>query len=101
GNVAIEMYSGRIYGNEAIGNGGGIYAVNGASVTLTGYGKVGDDNPANGNQADYGGGIYADGATAVNISEEAMVLHNSATSAGGGIYLDGGTPLNMAGGHLL
>jgi predicted outer membrane repeat protein len=100
GNVTIDLYSGRVYANEATAEGGGIYAANGASVLLDTFVMVGEDNPAHGNSAVRGGGIYADGAASLQIRDNAAVRHNNAGDGGGGLYLTGATELAMTGGTI-
>jgi hypothetical protein len=100
GKVTVDLYSGRVYGNEATAEGGGIYAANGASVLLDTFVMVGEDNPAYGNSAVRGGGIYADGAASLQIRDNAAVRHNNAGDGGGGLYLTGATELAMTGGTI-
>ncbi|MDR1028417.1 MAG: hypothetical protein LBL63_03245, partial [Clostridiales Family XIII bacterium] len=90
-SASFSMLSGALYGNEAIGgalngNGGGVYAMNGAYVELPG------DRIEN-NTAIHGGGIYA--GTSVEISLSGVAIKgNTATGLdsagnGGGIYFSG------------
>jgi len=101
GSTAVEMYdSSSVYGNEAVGYGGGVYVGNGATLSMTEYSRVGSSNPANGNSAVRGGGIYASDALTVTLLQNASVLNNSAGDGGGGIYLASGSPLSMTGGFI-
>jgi predicted outer membrane repeat protein len=92
-----------IAANIAYGNGGGIYADNGATVVLNGHischsGTCADDNQApvnvSQNQAGFaddfngsGGGIYAVGASTSISLYAGLIENNRADNFGGGIYI--------------
>jgi hypothetical protein len=101
GDVTVTLESSaRVFANDATAYGGGIYAADGATIRLSGTSQLGDANPAWGNTAVRGGGLYATGAVSVTVQGEAAIAHNGAGDGGGGIYLADGAPLLMTGGSL-
>lgn len=92
-----------ISGNTAT-QGGGIYALSEAVVTLT-------NNTISGNDAAYGGGVRL-GMGATCTMKSGTITGNSATTCGGGVYLysgqtdsngqaiDNGTAFTMTGGQI-
>ena len=107
GGIALDNKStctisnGEIYQNSAV-NGGGIYAANNSSISITGGyigAKLVDKNDEEGNPVkivqdasntatENGGGIYATDAARVTLTD-GVIQSNTATANGGGIYADG------------
>lgn len=85
--------SSAIIGNEATGDGGGIYMA-GGTCNLKG-GHIGDDGGTKLNKAVNGGGLYMAGSGTFNMTDAtaagSYIRGNQATSNGGGIYMEGGT----------
>ena len=72
-----------VMNNAATGNGGGLYLVNGTTLTVTG-GLVGHATfSSGGNDAVLGAGMYVDGS---QVTFTGKILNNIATNSGGGIY---------------
>jgi predicted outer membrane repeat protein len=72
-----------VMNNTATGNGGGLYLVNGTTLTVTG-GQVGHTSfSSGGNDAVLGAGMYVDGS---RVIFKGKIQNNIATNSGGGIY---------------
>jgi hypothetical protein len=77
--------SGKIINNNASGYGGGAY-LGGGNSTLSGNGEIG------GNSAYLGGGVYIQSADiSLTLSGNGKISNNSASANGGGAYLYGGS----------
>ncbi len=98
-NSILNMYgNSKIAGNEAAGDGGGVYAVNASRVNLhnsasIGYSPVrreGEITPQGAtfdNLAFNGGGVFlSDPGTQLTMLDDSGIYNNSAGNAGGGIY---------------
>ena len=86
------MMGGKITGNTAAGNGGGVYHANDQFT-------VEEDSEIFGNTAKNGGGIYARSSTGIRKTG-ASIHDNTATENGGGIYLAHGQ-FDMEGGKII
>jgi|GEM_PF-1963975 len=102
GGSAFEMTNGKISGNNAIDNGGGVNVNSGitdgsdnttyfpSTFTMSG-GTIGGDNQSEGNTANDGGGVFiAPGCSFIDASTDSIevkIAFNKATYAGGGIYV--------------
>jgi len=111
----VTMTDGLIYNNTANQDGGGVFIGrpgNNAishSFTLMG-GTIGNNNPAFGNRANRGGGVFlggdaTQGSASFTISAtnaaNSMILGNSATTHGGGIFAEAvNTSVNLNGGLI-
>ena len=82
--ASVELNgSSSVRGNEASGQGGGIYNGPHSSLTLNGSGSVRD------NGAEDGGGIFNEDS--VTLNGEASMTRNTASKDGGGIYNEAGS----------
>ena len=82
----LEMSGGKVTGNTATENGGGIYAIN-VNFGSGSTGAIGFRNvEISGNKAKNSGGIYAEAGTYGDIIDS-VIKNNRATESGGGIYL--------------
>jgi|GEM_PF-392566 len=89
--TVVTITDGRVEGNTAAREGGGLWGQRGSILNVTGTDILG--NIAQGAAADDGGGgLFNNGGTMTII--DAMILNNSATGAGG----SGGGLQNIAGG---
>lgn len=91
GNLAVS--GGRVFLNNAdvvagtaTNRGGGIYATQGAIITLTTSVFVGENFPCCQTATD-GGGIYASNSRIVSLGGNVSILQNQASNQGGGVYL--------------
>lgn len=91
GASSLTLDSGAISGNRASVYGGGVYAADGASMTMTG-GVIGGATVAEGNTAPSGGGVYVTGANADFTMTGGVISFNTASVSnygGGGVFIDG------------
>ncbi len=107
-STTAAIYGGAIVNNSLQGNGGGIYAISGAEVTITGGAEI-VGNTANLYTSDSitkggnGGGIYADSGVTLDIYGGLIASNSTVTDSssrtGGGVYFIGDT-LNFNGGTI-
>jgi len=83
GSGIFNMSDAAITANTATTNGGGVY--NQGIFNMNG-GIVSDNRAIGGN----GGGVYAPGGIAFNMTQNSVVSGNTATTNGGGVYLNAG-----------
>lgn len=93
GNVTIKGAGGCIKGGNCLGNGGGVYVSQNASLTLEEGAFI------DGNSAERGGGIYV-AAGAALIINGGGVQNNAAGLYGGGIYVESGGSFTFSGGDI-
>jgi len=107
-STVATISGGSIINNTLQGDGGGIYVVNGAAVTISGTAEIVGNTASlytNGSvkNGGNGGGIYADSNTILNINGGLIASNSTATDSssyyGGGIYFIGDT-LNFYGGTI-
>ncbi len=97
GPILVIVPTGAIFGNEASEKGGGLYASGSSLVTIRGdqfFGMGDPDHAAHVvfNEAEFGAGIYNDGAMVT--LEDVVINSNEASEHGGGIYAtDGATTI--------
>ena len=91
------MYGGSIAGNTVTGNGGGVYIDNTQYNKFTMYGGSISGNKADGN----GGGIYALNGK-ITMTDDTMIVNNTAGVYGGGVHIGDGssTDFEMSGGRI-
>lgn len=94
----LTITDGKIDGNNAVADGGGIRASGGAILKIR---KTGDINTSfTKNTAAYGGGISANEDSKITL-EDATIHNNTASQRGGGVNLDGAdTRLRMVNGTV-
>lgn len=99
GGVSIDQKSNvtftdcTITGNEAIRNGGGIYAKDGSTVTVNGGSISGNSAAGTNRNTSGGGGIYAEGGSTVDLNDT-TIANNHVTGnygSGGGVRVNNGT----------
>lgn len=87
-NSSMTFSGGTISGNTATKDGGGIYATNNSSITMSGNatisGNTSNSNIANTND-NGGGGIYLNNSS-LNMISNAKIIGNTTNARGGGIY---------------
>lgn len=87
-NSSMTFSGGTISGNTAEKDGGGIYATNNSSITMSGNATI-SDNTSNSNIANTndngGGGIYLNNSS-LNMISNAKIIGNTTNARGGGIY---------------
>lgn len=87
-NSSMIFSGGTISGNTAEKDGGGIYATNNSSITMSGNATI-SDNTSNSNIANTndngGGGIYLNNSS-LNMISNAKIIGNTTNARGGGIY---------------
>lgn len=93
GGVSIDQKSNvtftdcTITGNEAVRNGGGIYAKDGSTVTVNGGSISGNSAAGTNRNTSGGGGIYAEGGSTVDLNDT-TIANNHVTGnygSGGGV----------------
>ena len=93
GTATVSVTGGLISNNKATGNdGGGIGISQSADATL-------ENCTITGNTAQRGGGVYNYGKLTIN--EGALIKNNSAATYGGGVYANKNSTLNMNGGEII
>ena len=99
GGVSIDQKSNvtftdcTITGNEAVRNGGGIYAKDGSTVTVNGGSISGNSAAGTNRNTSGGGGIYAEGGSTVDLNDT-TIANNHVTGnygSGGGVRVNNGT----------
>ena len=91
GNGTIKVYGGKICGNSADSNGGGIYNKDGNLMELSNC-EITDN--ASGSM---GGGVCIVGVAKMQLGEGAVITGNEADGEGGGVYVQGGRPIKALG----
>ena len=102
----ITISSGSVYDNDATGNGGGLYLYDHSYLKLSG-GNIGSATSGLGNEAENGGGVYADNSEVLlektADANTGNVIGNSAISmaedggCGGGVYATNGATITVNG----
>jgi predicted outer membrane repeat protein len=95
--LQVKVTASHFTGNSTAGSGGGIYAVQGVSLTVTGSTFTGN-LAVNGNSGNGGGiGTYGHGADKVNLTVTGSTFTGNAAYWGGGIYVGDGNIAGTAG----
>ena len=90
----LTMNGGKITGNTAQSNGGGVYVAAGATFNMSG-GQIGGNVTGSGCD---GGGVYMAGGTFNMTGGE--IVSNTAQNSGGGVYMAGGSFTMSAGAEI-
>ena len=88
-NGQFTMSGGKITGNTAISYSGGVGVHNSATFIMSG-GTIGGTTDGEANKANYGGGVNVDQYGKFEMSG-GEISGNKANQNGGGVYVDGGT----------